>query len=550
MRELLCLAIFLLLSGAGRGFAQVDTLWTCRLAPAGVPAINGATALADGGLAVTGTLEGATDGNVLVARISATGSIVWMRAFGQSGLAEQGSAIVELANGHLLLVGGQSPEDGASNVVLLMGLSATGDSLWSKMYYGGGQMKANDVIRLADGNIAVTGYRLGLDGAHSDLWLLKCDGAGDTLWTQTIGGGETDVGCKISEAANGNLRIGGHSRTGGTGEFDFWLTLTNSSGEGLHGAFYGPPDTRERCASMSVSDSGIFLGGYTLTVETGNYDGYVARANTAGEFQWGNTYSRGFPVEQIRGMAPQMDGGALCVGWAGQTESELRPWILSVCPDGQIETSRIDSSIANGWYTGIVTIPSGGYFLYGGVVDGAQTKGYVARTLPPGGISGTVTNPETGDSLGGVTVHVVGNPHSAVTDAQGWFAIELPSGTYDIYSSGRCLSPDTAHGVTVSAGELTPVNLHPGMAVLAPCPLTSLNLLVHNEVPDTTPFVIRNNGNGPMDYSVIAQTFSPTSAWLRVVPAYGVVPPHSELVVGICVTADTANTAAGNTTDA
>ena len=119
-----------------------------------------------------------------------------------------------------------------------------------------------------------------------------------------------------------------------------------------------------------------------------------------------------------------------------------------------------------------MTVTSGGYLLYGNMVEGGQTKGYVSAHRPPSGVSGTVTNVETGEPLDGIKVSVVGHPAYSVTNAQGWFVISLPAGSYDVYASGPCISPDTAFAVSVDAESLTPVSLQTGTAVLAPCPLT------------------------------------------------------------------------------
>ena len=62
----------------------------------------------------------------LIARITAAGA-----CFGRGPMAirvwqKQASAVVELPNGDLLLTGGQSPEGGNSNMLLLMGIGRDG----------------------------------------------------------------------------------------------------------------------------------------------------------------------------------------------------------------------------------------------------------------------------------------------------------------------------------------------------------------------------------------------------------------------------------------
>jgi hypothetical protein len=80
---------------------------------------------------------------------------------------------------------------------------------------------------LPDGNVAATGFRLGTDMQHSDLWLLKCTPGGDTLWTGTIGGANTGVGNRVLVGPNSRLILGASTRTYSQGDYD---VLTDSLG--------------------------------------------------------------------------------------------------------------------------------------------------------------------------------------------------------------------------------------------------------------------------------------------------------------------------------
>ena len=72
--------------------------------------------------------------------------------------------------------------------IYIVKTNANGDTLWTKIYDTGTWEGAGDVIETPDGGYLIVGYTQIQGVGNADLWLLKTDNNGDTLWTKLYGG--------------------------------------------------------------------------------------------------------------------------------------------------------------------------------------------------------------------------------------------------------------------------------------------------------------------------------------------------------------------------
>jgi hypothetical protein len=64
----------------------------------------------------------------------------------------------------------------------------------------------------------------------SDVYLIKTDGNGDTLWTRTYGGHDYDQGYSVQQCADGGYIVAGYAQSLGAGGEDVYLVKTDSLG--------------------------------------------------------------------------------------------------------------------------------------------------------------------------------------------------------------------------------------------------------------------------------------------------------------------------------
>ncbi len=125
--------------------------------------------------------------------------------------------------------------------ILLTGfsLSQAPDTMWTKTFGGSGSDAGNSVQQTSDGGYIVAGTTRSFGAGNADVWLIKTDASGDTLWTKTFGGSQWDNARSVQQTIDGGYIVTGFTASFGAGEFDVWLIKTDTSGDTLWTKTFG-----------------------------------------------------------------------------------------------------------------------------------------------------------------------------------------------------------------------------------------------------------------------------------------------------------------------
>jgi Secretion system C-terminal sorting domain len=104
----------------------------------------------------------------------------------------------------------------------LIKTDSNGDTLWTKTFGSDTHDGALSVVQTSDGGYVWTGY-LDISTFNQDLWVLKTDANGNTLWSETYGGTFNNIGRCINNTDDGNLIITGDYYSEVTNTRDVWL---------------------------------------------------------------------------------------------------------------------------------------------------------------------------------------------------------------------------------------------------------------------------------------------------------------------------------------
>jgi hypothetical protein len=264
-----------------------DTLWTKTWGGTDNDRAYSIDETQDGGYIMTGSTRSFGSGNwdVYVVRTNQTGDTLWTRTFGSTDW-DWGYFIEETSDGGYILTGYTTPIDSGDADVFLVRMDIFGNTLWTKTYGDTLDDVGFAVRETRDGGYIITGvwsYTLGLE----EIYLIKTDSMGDTLWTKKHGGPNSDFGYSVQETQDGGYIIGGETISFGSGSYDIYLLKTDSLGNFLWQKTYGG----------SAADAGHFVqetqdGGFILTgsFRAGLSDLYVIRTNSSGDSLWTRIY--------------------------------------------------------------------------------------------------------------------------------------------------------------------------------------------------------------------------------------------------------------------
>jgi hypothetical protein len=262
--RMIAAAALLLAIGASAALSQIDTLWTRTYGGSANDGFRSVIKTGDGGfLAVGYTYSfGDEDGNVYAVKTSADGDLVWQRSYGGPG-RDYGFSACEVGGGFAIAGRTTSWGSGKEDVYVVR-IDADGDTVWTRTYGGSARDEGRSICRTSDGCLVVAGstqsFGMGLD----DMYLIKIDAAGDTVWTLTLGGVESDWAQSVCETPEGCYGVGGTSGSN-TGNRDICVAKVDAGGSAVWQRYYGSTGGVDPDWGMSVCatpDSGITLAGY------------------------------------------------------------------------------------------------------------------------------------------------------------------------------------------------------------------------------------------------------------------------------------------------
>jgi len=324
---------------------------------------RGVTQMADGGYVIAGSTGSfdLTHGHFMLIRIDAWGSEQWRKYYG----AQFSSALRSMApasDGGYLLAGITETLENTYQVFAVK-VNADGDTLWTR-HFGGAQWDlCNKAIALTDGGYALAGQTFSYGVGQGDAYLIRLDADGDTLWTATYGGTNNDAAESIAETYDGGFILAGHTESSGAGQRDLWLVRLDGSGNVLWEKTFGGEENEAAFAVLQTSDGGFAASGSASTNSVGEADFYMLKVNASGQQVWEDRFG-GPKNDEWLGLMEEANGDLVAIGYSETTEI-----------GGGGEDVFIKRVSADGWFANLQT-------TYG---LGGDDRGYqVIRTADNG----------------------------------------------------------------------------------------------------------------------------------------------------------------------
>jgi hypothetical protein len=292
--------------------ASGDTIWTRAFGGANNDYAYSVKQTADGGYVIAGQTWsfGAGFGDVWLIKTDAAGDTIWTRTFGGASY-DGGHSVTQTADDGYVVTGWTSSCGAGNYDVWLIKTDALGDTIWTHTYGGTSYDNGWSVAQTTDGGYIVTGYTTSF--GDGDVWLIKTDSDGDTIWTRTYGGASSDEAYSVAQTADGGYVIAGWTYSSGGGNWNIYLVKTDASGDTMWTRFFGGEDFDRGWSVAQTADGGYVIVGETHSFGAGGTDLWLIKTDAWGDTMWTRTYG-GADTDYGRSVAQTSDGGYVIAG--------------------------------------------------------------------------------------------------------------------------------------------------------------------------------------------------------------------------------------------
>lgn len=209
----------------------------------------------------------------------------------------------------------------ATTILVSSGLCAQSTGpLWTKTYGDEGIAHAFSICRTSDGGFAMVGKFRDSEDDDWDVYLVRTDSAGDTVWTKTFGGPRDEIARSVIETDGGGFVIAGRTASAGDKTWSIYLLRTNADGQELWVKTYGETDKDFAKSVIQTSDGGFVLAGGTMGTDGETYDTYLLKTDGDGNRIWARSYG-GDDGDFGTSVAEARDGGYI-IGAATESFGE------------------------------------------------------------------------------------------------------------------------------------------------------------------------------------------------------------------------------------
>jgi hypothetical protein len=289
---------------------------------------------------------------------------LWSRTFGGSN-EEECNSVQQTTDGGYILVGFTSSYGAGLTDVWLVKVNANGDTLWTRTFGGSDYDGGNSVQQTSDGGYILGGSNSSYAPGGGDFWLLKVNANGDTLWTRTYGGSAPDECYSVQQTTDGGYVLAGRTCSYGAGADDFWLVRTDANGDTLWTRTFGGSSS-DYCRSVQqTSDGGYILGGWTQSYGAGSRDFWLVKTDSNGDSLWSRTFG-GSSQDECNSVQQTTDGGYVLGGRTDSYGAGGRDfWLVKTDSNGDTLWTRTYGGSSSEWCRSVQQTADDGYILGG-----------------------------------------------------------------------------------------------------------------------------------------------------------------------------------------
>jgi hypothetical protein len=252
--------------------------------------------------------------DIFLVKTNAYGDTLWTRAWG-SLFSDHYPSIVELSDTTYVIAYTRGLTTGNADIGLVR-IDATGDTLWTRSYGSLTVDGCYDITRTIDSGLVLVGWTYAGAGG-SDIYVIKTDMNGDTLWTRTYGGTEDDYGYSVQQTDDHGYIITGFTNSFSSGSYDIYTIKINENGGMLWSDVLGGSADDFGYGVQKTADSSYIVVGATWSFGIGtplNSNVLIAKYHPSGDTAWTKVYGA-YENERAYSIAQTIDSNFIITGY-------------------------------------------------------------------------------------------------------------------------------------------------------------------------------------------------------------------------------------------
>jgi len=253
---------------------------------------NGGTCIkqnSDSSYILTGWKYG--DFGIMLMKIGPSGDSLWTNYLTNKGI---GQHLLITDDSDYIITG--NTNDASNNDFEIIKTDSSGSILWSKNYGGPNNDFVYHLDNTSDNGYVVVGSTESYGNGLNDVFIFKTNNLGDSLWSKTFGGSGHDFGSCVETTADSGLIIAGTTESYGAGLKDIWLIKTNINGDTLWTKTYGGLNDDLGQFVQQTQDLGYIIIGTSESFGIGIRNAYLIKTDTNGDTLWTKTYNGNSPA--------------------------------------------------------------------------------------------------------------------------------------------------------------------------------------------------------------------------------------------------------------
>lgn len=200
-------------------------------------------------------------------------------------------------------------------------------------------------------------------------WAVRAEG-GPTWAEKLQHPGSSSVHCART-CSDGQYVLAGYAQRGAPNEYDGWVAKLDTAGGVVWSKYYGGDRDDSFRSIRETSDGGYIVVGKTCSFGTGNDayswqdNGWVLKLDANGGIVWEEALGA-WQLDQLYSVVQTFDGGYLAAGWSESFDApEGDAWLIKLDPSGVMQWQRTYGGAGDDELIALERTTDGGYVAAG-----------------------------------------------------------------------------------------------------------------------------------------------------------------------------------------